>query len=62
MLAKTHFKRPYVGGSISERIVNPDLLEERRNSFDKEEMLRLFIDKEILQELDYYADDILKYP
>lgn len=48
MLATTHFKRPYVGGSISERIVNPDLLEERRNLFDKEEMLRTLIDKEIL--------------
>jgi alkylation response protein AidB-like acyl-CoA dehydrogenase len=62
MLKTTHFKRPYVGGSITERIVNPDLQEERRNLFDKEEMVRLFIDEQLLQEQDYYADDILKYP
>jgi hypothetical protein len=62
MLKTTHFKRPFVGGSITERIVNPDLQEERRNLFDKEEMVRLLIDEQLLQEQDYYADDILKYP
>jgi len=62
MLKNTHFKRPYAGGSMTERIVNPDLQEERRNLFDKEEMVRLLIDEQLLKEQDYYADDILKYP
>lgn len=45
MLSKTHFKRPFVGGSVAEKIVNPDLAEERRNLFDKEEMIRILIDE-----------------
>jgi hypothetical protein len=48
MLSKTHFKKPYAGGSVAEKRVNPDLQEERRNLFDKDEMIRMFLDEEIL--------------
>jgi len=62
MLSKTHFKRPFVGGSITEKIVNPDLAEERRNLFNKEEMMRTLLDESIINDMKLYADCLTKHP
>lgn len=59
---KTHFERPFVGGSVAAKIVNPDLAAERRGLFDKEEMIRQFLDEEILELIKLYADDLIKHP
>jgi hypothetical protein len=54
---------PNMGGSIKNKIVNPDLLEERKNlSFDAEEMEEFFMGKEWIDRVLPYLDDIHDHP
>ena len=54
---------PNMGGSIKNKIVNPDLLEERaKKAFDAEELEEFFLGTEYIDNLQNCIDDLVKYP
>lgn len=63
-MKKTHpFKGPIPGGSIKEKRVNPDLLEERaKQAFDKEELLEAVTDPELFKKARECIDDLYEHP
>lgn len=64
MISKTHYAdHPTIGGSIKNKIVNPDLLEERAKcNFDKEEVTKIITTDFALNYYKPWIELIKKHP